>query len=582
MMNEQIWEHLNFIYGPETAAAIRPRLAHLLSEYQETIQLTRTRHEFDQRDAVLITYGDMIHHQQEQPLHTLVGFLKRHLQGVVNTVHLLPFYPASSDDGFSVIDYRAVDPAVGDWEHIGEINRHFRLMFDAVINHISVQSRWFQAFLADDPQYRDYFVTVDPSVDLSAVFRPRALPLLTEFQTAVGPRHLWTTFSPDQVDLNYANPDLLLAITDLLLFYVSQGAKLLRLDAIAFMWKEIGSRCIHLPNTHRIIQLWRSILDLVAPQVALITETNVPHQDNITYFGDGTNEAQMVYNFSLPPLTLHAFHTGNAELLTGWAKTLAPPSKETTFFNFLASHDGIGLTPAWALLPDEAVAAMAERALALGGRVSYRHNSDGSQSAYELNINYLDALGDPQRPDISIEEAANRFLASQAIMLALPGVPGIYFHSLFGSNGWPEGVRQTGRFRSINRQKLPVDRLESELGAAGSLRQRVFSGYRQLLAVRANSTAFHPHGRYEVLSLHPAVFAILRIAPDGKYAVLCLHNVSAETQTIRAEKLPADWRFQQLKELISGRFYLLPLSLPPHSVLWLEIASALEPLPQTR
>jgi sucrose phosphorylase len=573
-MDEQIWEHLNFIYGPEMAAAVQPRLAQLLSEYQATIRAAGTRHVFDQRDAVLITYGDMVYHQQEPPLYTLAGFLNSHLQGVVNTVHLLPFYPSSSDDGFSVIDYRAVDPAIGDWEPIGEIDRHFRLMFDAVINHISAQSSWFQAFLAGDPQYQDYFVAVDPAVDLSAVFRPRALPLLTEFQTTAGPRHVWTTFSPDQVDLNYANPDLLLAITDLLLSYVSRGAELIRLDAIAFMWKEIGSRCIHLPKTHRIIQFWRRILDMVAPQIALITETNVPHKDNITYFGDGTNEAQMVYNFSLPPLVLHAFHTGNAEFLTRWAKTLAPPSRQTTFFNFLASHDGIGLTPAWALLPNEAVAAMAERALALGGQVSYRHNSDGSQSAYELNINYLDALGDPERPETTIAEVANRFLTSQAIMLALPGVPGIYFHSLFGSNGWPEGVRQTGRFRSINRQKLPIEQLESELEAIGSLRQQVFSGYRQLLAVRANSTAFHPHGRHEVLSLHPAVFAIRRISPDGKYTVLCLHNVSAETQIIRTEKLPMDWRSRQLRELVSDRFYVPPLSLPPYAILWLERVSA--------
>ena len=569
-MNEKIWDHLNFIYGPETAAAIRPQLAQLLLKYKGLVRTAPTRREFDQRDAVLITYADMVFQRKEPPLHTLAGFLGKHLQGVVNTVHLLPFYPSSSDDGFSVIDYRAVDPAVGDWEPIGEIGRNFRLMFDAVINHISAQSGWFQAFLADDPQYRDYFVTVDPAADLSAVFRPRALPLLTEFQTAAGPRHVWTTFSPDQIDLNYANPDLLLAITDLLLFYVSRGAELIRLDAIAFMWKEIGSRCLHLPQTHRIIQLWRSILDIAAPHVALITETNVPHQDNITYFGDGFNEAQMVYNFSLPPLTLWTFHTGNAEILTRWAKTLAPPSNQTTFFNFLASHDGIGLTPALSLLPDEAVAAMAERTLALGGRVSYRHNSDGSQSAYELNINYLDALGDPQQPDSSLEEVANRFLASQAIMLALPGVPAIYFHSLFGSNGWAEGVQQTGRFRSINRQKLPVEQLESELAAAGSLRQRIFSGYRQLLVVRAGSAAFHPHGRYEVLSLHPAVFAIRRISPDGEYTVLCLHNVSAETQIIKPEKLPVDWYSLQLRELISGRFYTLPLSLPPYAVLWLE------------
>ncbi len=570
-MNDKIWDDLTFLYGPETAAKIRPRLQSLIAKYQGNLQADKNRRQFDQRDAVLITYADMVHNQLEPPLHTLAQFLKNQLQGVINTIHLLPFYPSSSDDGFSVIDYKAVDPEFGDWKHISEIGRDFRLMFDAVINHISAHSSWFQGFLAGDPQYRDYFVTVDPSVDLSAVFRPRALPLLTEFQTASGLQHVWTTFSPDQVDLNYANPDLLLEIIDLLLFYISHGAELIRLDAIGFMWKEIGSASIHLPQTHRIIQLWRSILDVAAPQVALVTETNVPHRDNITYFGDGANEAQMVYNFSLPPLTLHAFHSGNAEILSQWAKTLERPSNQTTFFNFLASHDGIGLTPAKSLLTGEAIIAMADRVITLGGRVSYRNNQDGSQSPYELNINYLDALGDPKKNNESLEEIANRFLASQAIMLAMPGVPGIYFHSLFGSNGWPEGVGQTGRFRSINRQKLAVSQLETELAAEGSLRQLVFNGYRRLLQARAGSTAFHPQGKYEILDLNPAVFAIHRISPDRSQRILCLQNVSARPQLLSLDTLPIQLHLQEITDLIQGQSITLPLTIQPYGVLWLKL-----------
>src|SRR5690606_35016656 len=108
--------------------------------------------------------------------------------------------------------------------------------------------------------------------------------------------------SADQVDLNFKNPAVLLATTRALLFYVEHGAKFIRLDAIAYLWKEIGTPCIHLPQTHQVIQLMRAVLDEVAPDVRLITETNVPHPDNISYFGAGTNEAQLVYNFALPPL----------------------------------------------------------------------------------------------------------------------------------------------------------------------------------------------------------------------------------------------------------------------------------------
>jgi len=355
MMEQELREHLRFLYGDAQVDVLYSRLRSLIAEYRQKLGDIADKQAgyFDERDVVLITYGDMVQEAGEAPLQTLAKFLEHTVGGIINTVHLLPFYPYSSDDGFSVIDYRSVDTNLGDWEDIVRIGRSFRLMFDAVVNHISVGSEWFKGFLRDEPRYRDYFTVVEPGTDLSQVFRPRTLPLTTKVETAVGERQVWTTFSADQIDLNFASPELLLDVIDILLFYVARGARYIRLDAIAFIWKEIGTDCIHLPQTHRIIQLMRSVLNEVAPAVVLITETNVPHEDNISYFGDGHNEAQMVYNFSLPPLTLHSFHSGNAETLSRWAATLTQPSDETTFFNFLASHDGIGLTPTRGLLADE-------------------------------------------------------------------------------------------------------------------------------------------------------------------------------------------------------------------------------------
>ncbi|MEJ2749083.1 MAG: sugar phosphorylase, partial [Anaerolineae bacterium] len=532
-MNDDLYGHLAFLYGMEDAANLNKQINRLIETYRPRIDPSEANSQtrLTERDAVLITYGDMVQQKGEAPLGTLSDFLIGRVSGLVSAVHLLPFYPYSSDDGFSVIDYWAVNPALGTWADVECIGQHFRLMFDAVINHISAQSEWFQGFLQGDETFQNYFITVDPQTDLSQVFRPRALPLLTRVETIHGLRHVWTTFSDDQIDLNFANPDVLLKIIELLLFYVSQGAELIRLDAIGFMWKELGTTCLHLPQTHRAIQLMRSVLDRAAPGVVLITETNVPHEDNVSYFGNGRNEAQMVYNFSLPPLTLHAFHTGNAEVLSRWADSLTLPSDQVTFFNFLASHDGIGLTPARGILDDTAVTAMANRVQKLGGRVSYKNNPDGSQSAYELNVNYLDALGHPEK-DEPVELIARRFLASQAIMLALRGVPGIYFHSLFGSRGWPEGVKQSGRARTINRQKLHHDQLVSELADETSLRHYVFSGYANLLHQRTTHPAFHPNGEQEIVFAHEAVFTLWRRAADGDTAVLCLHNVSNQAQTL--------------------------------------------------
>ena len=571
-----ILTHLTTLYGDTEGRAAFKSLEALLERYRPRLAAPRPR-KSTQRDAILITYGDMVQEAGTAPLATLTDFLSRRVKGAISIVHILPFYPYSSDDGFAVIDYKTVDPSLGDWVYMANLGLHFRLMFDAVINHVSAQSKWFQRFLADDSRYQDYFITVEDGADLSQVFRPRSLPLTTPVQTTSGRKLVWTTFSPDQIDLNYRNPNVLLDIIDALLFYVEHGAEFIRLDAIAFLWKEVGTASTHLPQTHRIVQLMRAILDKAAPQVALITETNVPHADNISYFGDGANEAQMVYNFSLPPLVLHAFHVGDATKLSRWAETLRLPSDHVTFFNFLASHDGIGLMPARGILSEAEIDAIAQRVQALGGHVSFKTNPDGSQSAYELNINYLDALGNPDAPDEDPDTVARRFLASQAIMLALRGVPGIYFHSLFGSRGWPAGVAQTGRYRTINREKLQRGRLESELDDPSGLRRKIFHPYLQLLKARSNEEAFHPKSSQRILFWREAVFALLRGSPDGNERVLCLHNVSNQPQqiTIDPGELPLP-PAATLTDLISAHPYRLQdgqlhLSFAPYQVLWLKL-----------
>ena len=567
--------HLVALYGPSVGDETFERLRAIINGYQKSPAF---QHEGDsllsERDSVLITYADQLSEPHVFPLRTLTDFGEKYLSGLVNCIHILPFYPYSSDDGFSVIDYREVNAEFGHWGHITHLGRAFRLMFDAVVNHASVQHEWFEGFLKDDPAYRDYFTVVDGDPDLSQVVRPRALPLLTEFETPPGRKRVWTTFSADQVDLNFKNPNVLLEIIDTLLFYVTQGAQLIRLDAIAYLWKEIGTSCIHLPQTHRIIRLFRAVLDAVAPHVLLITETNVPHKDNISYFGNGTDEAQMVYNFALPPLVLHTIQTQNSRALSTWAAGLALPSSQTTFFNFLASHDGIGVNPARGVLSEEEIDGLIQRAIDHGGLVSYKDDVSGRQIPYELNINYFDALSDPYSEE-PLSTQVDRFIIAQAIMLALVGVPGIYFHSLFGSRGWRAGVDLTGRNRTINRQKFGLADFERELTDETSLRAQVFQRYGQLLRARAGDSAFHPHGSQEILEYGEAVFAILRFSPDRSTRVLCLHNISDQPQRVKIETkeifglfagglidLITDHRMDDLNDIVA---------LQPYQTLWLRI-----------
>ncbi len=578
LTEQEIVEHLRFLYGAEEGERVGEELLRRLAQFRrrrpELEEAPPFAELLTEQDALLITYGDQVREPGVSPLRTLAGFLKRTIVGLVSGVHLLPFFPYSSDDGFSVIDYTRVDPELGDWEDVSRLDAHFRLMFDAVINHISRESDWFQGFVEGDPEYEDFFITLEEGADLSAVVRPRAKPLLTPVETSGGEVRVWTTFSDDQIDLNYAHPPVLQRIVDVLLFYVEQGAEFIRLDAIAYIWKEPGTTCIHLPEAHRLVQLFRSIFDAVAPGTLIITETNVPHEENISYFGDGTNEAQLVYQFPLPPLVLHTFVTENATKLTAWAAELDPPSFQTAFFNFLASHDGVGVRPAEGILTPDEVNALVSRTREHGGYVSYKANPDGSESVYELNISYFDALSDPEGLEpLSLQVA--RFIASQAIMLALQGMPGIYVHSLFGSRSWREGVEQTGRYRTINREKFDLATLEAALKDPASLRHQVFEAYRHLLEARRAHPAFHPNGPQRVLELGSGVFALVRTAPDGGETLLCLHSVSRRTQTLRLGRRVLPWTVLSVaRDVISGeRFEAgeeeLVLDLAPYRVLWL-------------
>jgi len=564
-------DYLAFLYGHETGEMVWHKLREKLDRFsRDNPELRDPSHvrPLTQSDTMLITYGDQVREPGRLPLQTLSEFLGAYIGGWVSNIHILPFYPYSSDDGFSVIGYLQVNEKLGTWEDINRLSRNFGLMFDAVINHISRGSDWFKKYLAGVPPYTDYFLEVDPSQDLSQVFRPRTHPILTSVKVGEVTRHVWTTFSHDQIDLNVANPQVLLEILDVLLFYVAHQARFIRLDAIAFLWKEIGTSCLHLPQTHTVIKLIHTVFNLVAPGTMLITETNVPHQENISYFGDGSDEAQLVYNFALPPLVLHCFRVGDAKKLSAWAAGLKLTSNQVTFFNFLASHDGIGVTPVRGILSEAEINGLVDQVRLHGGLVSSRNMPDGSQMPYELNINYFDALSHPDSGE-PVEVHINRFVTAHAIMFALVGMPGIYFHSLFGSRSWTKGVEITGSNRTINRQKLDRRDLEHELSDPNSRRAGVFYRMRTLLQARAAHPAFSPYASQRVLDMAPAVFCVLRGDP-GERQALCLHNVSGSPQSIFLDL--ASLGAHGARDLLNGHILAggqISFDLPSFGFLWM-------------
>jgi sucrose phosphorylase len=528
---------LERIYGEADGEIAYQRVISLVE--RSPIKESKKGGYFSQEDVVLITYGDSLLKEGEAPLVTLHNFANTHLKGAISNIHFLPFFPYSSDDGFSVQDFHAINPDLGSWDDVVAIGSDFELMFDYVVNHFSSKGEWFANYLAGKEGFVDLAIEVDPSTDLSQVTRPRSLPLLSKYKKHDGSTvHLWTTFSADQIDFNFKSLDVL---------------------------EEIGTNCIHLPQTHDMVKLFRAVLDLVAPDVIILTETNVPHDENISYFGNGRDEAQMVYNFTLPPLLFYTFVKEDSTALSEWARGLELESESNTFFNFTASHDGIGVRPLEGILSPSEIDGLIEIVTENNGQVSYKRNPDGSDSPYELNITYVDAiLGDPD------SKKTERFLASQAIQYVVPGVPATYIHSLLGSRNWLEGVKETGRARTINRAKLQVEEVLSELNDPDSFRSKVFFPYLDLIKVRKQQRAFHPNAGFEILEIDSKLFAIKRYSEDQ--TIYALTNISSQDVPV---SLKGHDIAERVRDLITGeKIGTESFSLMPYQFVWLSPADA--------
>lgn len=535
LLHEKIRHHLEAIYAdvdiaiPYDELAAKLMTTMRLYDEEDIMQPTAHCNYWDEKDVIMITYGDSVISDEEQPLFTLDRFLHTYCKNTINKVHILPFFPYSSDDGFSVIDYSSVNESLGDWSDIERLSRDYGLMFDLVINHCSARSAWFENFQKGEGIGSDFFFTADPETDLSMVTRPRISPLLRETQTAHGTKYVWCTFSHDQVDFDFRNPNVLLAFVEIIRLYLDKGATLFRLDAVAFLWKIIGTSCINLYQTHEVIRLLRTMIEHVDPSVIIITETNIPNRENLTYFGNA-NEAHAIYNFSLPPLLVNTLVTGDCTYLKNWMMSMPPAQNGTTYFNFIASHDGIGLRPAEGLLEEEEISSLVHAMQNFGGKVSWRASAHGQQKPYEINITLFDALqGTIKGPD---RWQIDRFICAHAIMLGMEGIPGIYIHSLLGTSNDYEKVANTGQNRSINRHRWNFEALEENLNSPYSQHHKVLTRMSQLIRIRKAQPAFHPNATQFTLQLGGPLFGYWRQSLDRKQSIFCVSNVTDEEQSI--------------------------------------------------
>ena len=557
---ENIKKHLKALYPREYKSTFE-KLREIIKDFKKKnpAQAGKKDKLFTEKDVVLVCYADHVQADRQKTLKTMHKFLDEFFQGIINRVHFLSFYPYSSDEGFSVVDYYAVNKRCGDWQDLIPIKKDFCLMFDFVANHVSVKSEWFTKFLAGDPFYKDFFIAFKKQKDISGVFRPRFAPLLTPFKTKQGERYVWTTFSSDQADLNYSNPTVFLEMVKILLFYISRGANAIRLDAAAYLWKELGTSCFNLPSAHILVKAFRGALNKAAPAVWLVTETVLPPKENISYFGSGQDEARLVYNFSLEALLLHTMFSGNAAAAGKLLKEIKPKTKNTTFLNLSASQDGVHIIPAKDALSGQEMRAVVDDCLNKGGKILKRDAGQGKTEVYEINITYPSAIG-----------GVEKYLASQAIQLALQGIPLIYFNNLVGADNWSQGMEKLGYSRAINRERFDYNFLANELRDSNSKKHKIYTGYKKLLKARINEPLFSPLSSQKIIKLDPRIMAIKRYQ-KGKM-LIALTNVSRQKVKIKAAKLQKIFKAKTVKDIISLQKFITDFDLVfgPYNTKWLK------------
>lgn len=584
-----MYNRLRFLYDEKSAEVYMPELERILKVHYahkppEMIEKEKgydPKERFSEEDMILITYGDIVKGPGKTPLAMLHNFVNSYSHEIVNTLHILPFFPYSSDRGFAVVDFKLVDPELGSWEDIREKKLRYDLMFDAVLNHVSSRSELFSEFLNGNPRFQDFFIAYNSPDDLTPdqrrkIFRPRTTDILTRFDTINGPKWVWTTFSDDQIDLNFRSPEVLMQVIESVLFYIRKGADILRLDAVTYIWAEPGTESVHLPQTHEVVKLLRDIVDNVGLGVALVTETNVSHEKNISYFGNGRDEAHMVYNFALPALVLHTFYREDSRAISKWASSIKPPSEIATFFNILDTHDGISLEGVKDILSGEDITFLVKTAKERGAYISYKMGENLTEEPYEINTTWWSAVNkDTDREDIKLQ--VKHYMASRSLALVIKGVPGIYVHGFMGTSNDYKRAEYTGVKRDVNRGFICTEKVEKELADPGSKLSLIRRYSTKLYLTRVRHRAFHPRGSQKILHLSPKVFAVVRHSPEEDEHILALTNVTGEK--IRLEIPLSEVGVEESKwgDLLNESAYeasrgKLKLVLEPYGIMWLKPA----------
>ena len=512
---------------------LKNEIVQLIEDFNKKNRLNKIN--ISEKTSLVISYGDNIYSSQSSSMKIFQKFFQKNLEKLFDTIHFLPFYPSSSDSGFAVKDHYQIDKKIGNWSDLKKISKSKKIMADVVINHASARGLWFKNFLKRKKPGKDYFLTVNSKFNTSKVVRPRDHKLLKKIKIFEKNDYLWRTFSPDQIDLNFKNPSVLLRFIKIIIYLINNGVTIFRLDAIAYLWKQNGTKCINLSQTHEIIKLLRVVTSLLNVQTLIITETNLPEKENLSYFGKN-NEANWIYNFSLPPLLIHAFLFENSSYLNQWSRKLPSTKHGNCYLNFIASHDGIGIRPTEGILNEKTLSSFLKRLKKNGSKFSYRKVQNKSKKVYEANITVFDAL---RKSDFDPKGLffLERYISAHAIMVSFEGIPAVYFNSLFGKSNDEAKYIITGNNRDVNRYKWNFNNITTKLRDKKSKQSIFYRNIGALLEIKRKQKAFHPNASRININLGPKIFCFKRISKDKKQSIICMTNLSSKIQTPNFKKI---------------------------------------------
>ena len=526
---------------------------------------------WDSSSVVLITYPDSIYRENESTLKTLTEFVKNRLSGLSSVIHVLPFLPSTSDGGFAVSNHEKIEDTFGNWNDLKDLSSEHIIMADLVLNHVSSSHPWVHQFIKSEAPGSSYIVAPSDTEIWEKVIRPRNSSLFTNINTNKGFKNVWTTFGPDQIDVNWRNPHLFIEFLKLLVKYVNNGAEWIRLDAIAFIWKEPYTTCLHLEPVHLIVKLLNKCLKIIKPSAVLITETNVPEKENLSYLIDG-NEANLAYNFTLPPLLLEAIYTGETDLLNNWLSNWKELPTYTSLLNFTSSHDGIGLRALEGIMDNKRIHNLLIESEKRGGLISHRRLSNGEDQPYELNISWWSAMSHDGTDNTQFQ--FERFLLSQVFTLSLKGVPAFYLPSILASPNDLDSFRKTGQRRDLNRQKFEANKLLDVLRNFDSPASKNISYLTHIVKVRSRIKAFHPEANMKCISNNIENCVIIQrgLDEDSVYVICNISNKFLNISLLTELNLPQSFSTRKFLDNITGSLFNTDMiKLNPYQVVWISL-----------